>query len=221
MAQDSPVVMLTALGRRSVAIAIRWTNVINQETQMMPKQVRRAAIAMSLCISLAACNSKELSRAKAASILSARYPRPLSSAIVLQADMTTHGKTQFEIQFKRLLELEEADGLLVTKSSVTPGFSFPTINAVLTQKGKAFAGSDTDFRYAKVKMCEEHFNEVTGISTSEQHAVVEYTIIDKNFTPFAQRNREVYGALPKPCVETPQKVQVVMQLYDDGWRLAQ
>ncbi|MGH2642971.1 MAG: hypothetical protein ACRDE2_03405, partial [Chitinophagaceae bacterium] len=65
----------------------------------------------------------------------------------------------------------------------------------------------------KVKLADEILDKITGIKTTHngKSAVVEYTTICENISPFA--------VLLKRDLHQPQKNKIYMSLYDDGWRI--
>ncbi|MGH2644686.1 MAG: hypothetical protein ACRDE2_12105 [Chitinophagaceae bacterium] len=65
----------------------------------------------------------------------------------------------------------------------------------------------------RIKIADEYLNEITGVrmSASGKNAVVEYTVICKNISPFA--------VLIKRDLRKPDDRRAYFSFYDDGWRI--
>jgi len=93
----------------------------------------------------------------------------------------------------------------------------------LTKKGETYDAGSPRAGVVAVRMCEQQFDQVTGIEMSKNNtaARVEYTWKLGNLTPFGQRQTEVLGQASVCGNLAPQPDSVSLSLYDDGWRIAQ
>ena len=182
------------------------------------------AVLVLLCVLCPACNSKELTRSKAAEILSKQFPRPVTYNLVigrigsLEPTLERHFKTDLG----RVEKLEQADGLISVAWTETPRHE---VRVELSDKGKScVAGGGTKdgvMEWVPVRVCEDQFGEVTGITMIDpNNAQVDYTSKRGNLTPFGRQQIKGGGANSIPCSDVePKKESAILTLYDDGWRI--
>lgn len=126
---------------------------------------------------------------------------------------------------KRLLSKFQQDGLLEyaleRRESVLykggPAVSFEVYAISLTDKGKGYAGKESEGEDERVnvalKLCERHIAEISGIETpTPQSAIVHFSYKALNPTPFGKE-------APKVCSGEVRKGKAEFGVFDDGWRV--
>lgn len=153
-------------------------------------------------------NNKELSREEAMSLIrqEVHYPKVFDFEI---------NRVDQDRARKVLDAGLEANGLVtVQRTQKLIDVGKPIIH--FTDKAKPFflplPKNENPEKVQVVKLADEELAEVTGIKTSGngKNAVVEYTTVYKNLTPFA--------ALVKRDLTNKQVHKAYFSLYDDGWK---
>jgi hypothetical protein len=187
---------------------------------------------LCFCVLFSGCNSKGLTRSKAAEIISKTFPRPVTSNFAVgRSDAGAGTMEQFlKTSAGRMRKLEQDDGLLsltwegVTRNAL--GMTMAIVRVDLTDKGKSYIVGQNNPQanggYVAIKMCEQQFNEITGITMADRNtARVDYTWKLGELTPFAKSQNEVLGKAAFSCASfQPVGDSLAMTLYDDGWRIA-
>ena len=202
-----------------------------------------AGIALSVCVLLAGCGSKELTRSKAATLIKQQLIKDgvnrMSDKLVL-GDLEVpyptlegwihddQGGRLYAIFAKRKLvglTLKGTVSRQVYKGSfgAMEPKEFGTINVHLTEEGKRYVmggeGIDNGHKYVPIVMCDQVLDSITGITLegSNQTARVEYKLKLVNPTPFALAESEWAG---RPICN-PELIDrsLMFRLFDDGWRI--
>lgn len=171
---------------------------------------RLTVILSSIAVLLIACsNNEELSREEALSLISRtmEYPKVIDYDIycsdpkfakkVLDAGLEEKGL----VEVQRTQKLRDIGKPLIQFSGKAEQYFLKT-----PEKEKSID-------VQKVKLAEEELQEVTGIKMMNdgKSAVVEYSTMYKNVTPFS--------SLVNTSFTEESTHQVNFALYDDGWRL--
>lgn len=175
------------------------------------------------------CSSNDLSRSKAAELITKQQKLPLTQTVVLgsyfknassapasgpfgisSACLVSGDGDKYADVEKALAELK-SNGLISigekTERSGECTYFYATTN--LTDEGKKFLVKESNGIH-EVKTCDLNFGEVTGIQIHEQlkTAEVDYTLKVANITPFG-----------KNISTQPIYRKATFTLYDDGWRI--
>lgn len=156
---------------------------------------------------LVSCGSKKLTREKAAELIKAEYPRTIDWDIYT-AD-PKHAARALDTK------LEEEGYITLKRKQTLAEMGSPFI--FFTDKAKPYLletpEKDKKIDIQKVKLAEQHFNEITGmqILKNDKKAIVEYTVVYKNVTPFV--------AISNLKIEPKVDKKAYFALYDDGWRI--
>jgi len=113
------------------------------------------------------------------------------------------------IKFEEKREREEIPSLFFNRPS---GFQTWTLVKVsLTDEGKAYLIKETNDKF-KVKLWETDIVDISGVQEMEQEkrAKVDYTISNKNITPFGEKLSNKNKMTQKT---------IYFSLHDDGWRI--
>ncbi|RBL91685.1 hypothetical protein [Chitinophaga flava] len=160
-----------------------------------------------LALFLVSCSSKNLTRGKAAELIQPKYPRNIDWPI-----FTTDPKDVIKFLPTKL---EEEGYVIIKEKIVEGGWRRPYI--FFTDKSKSYLLETPEYDRSsgiqRVKVAEQYFSEITGVRMVKdgQKAIVEYSVINKNVTPFAQ-----VSALK---IVPTENCKAYFALYDDGWRL--
>ncbi|RAJ80107.1 hypothetical protein CLV59_105214 [Chitinophaga dinghuensis] len=159
--------------------------------------------------SLTACSSKKLSREQASEIIKKAYPRTIDWD-VFTADP--------QVAAKALSTQLEQDGYItIQRKQTLSEMGNPFIS--FTEKSKPYLlatpEKDKAYKIQKVKLAEQHFNSITGMQllSNDKKAIVEYTVVYKNVTPFVP--------ISTLKIEPELKRKAYFALYDDGWRIVE
>ncbi|MEC5143206.1 hypothetical protein [Chitinophaga sp. 212800010-3] len=158
---------------------------------------------------LSACSSKKLGREQAAEIIKKAYPRTIDWDIYT-ADPQSAAKALNT-------KLEQDGYIIIQKKQSLADIGNPFIS--FTEKSKPYLmetpEKDKAINVQKVKLAEQHFKEVTGMQllSNDKKAIVEYTVIYQNVTPFVP--------LSTLKIEPELKRKAYFALYDDGWRIVE
>ena len=156
------------------------------------------------------CSSQPIDKATAEKLIVEQngYPKPYDYEI-------SCGDMQVA---KKLLDLGfEADGLVsIAKSKSASEIGTPWVT--FTDKGKQYMlpTKEEDLKYQgqNVKLANQEFGEITGIvagGKDNKAAMVEYTVVNKNITPFSK--------MIKRDLTKPEKHKAYFVKYDTGWKL--
>ncbi|QJB29912.1 hypothetical protein HF329_00750 [Chitinophaga oryzae] len=154
-----------------------------------------------------ACSSKKLSREQASELIKKAYPRTVDWDIYT-ADPQTAAKALDT-------KLEQDGYITIQRRQSLSEIGNPFIS--FTEKAQPFLlatpEKDKDIKVQKVKLAEQHFKEITGMQllSNDKKAIVEYTVVYKNVTPFVP--------ISTLKVEPELKRKAYFALYDDGWRI--
>lgn len=170
------------------------------------------SITVLLCLAsllMAGCSLNKLTRENALHILQKEkvYPR------VVDYDLFC-GDPNYAV---KVLDagLEDQGYLTVDRTQKLIDIGKPIIH--LTEKAEPYLlptpKEDQISKIQRLKLADENLKEITGIriSGSGKNAVVEYTVICKNISPFA--------VLIKRDLQKPDTRKSYFSLYDDGWRI--
>lgn len=170
------------------------------------------SITVFLCLAsllTAGCSSNKLTRENALRVLQKEklYPR------ILDYDLFC-GDPNYAV---KVLDagLEDQGYLTVDRTQKLMDIGKPIIH--LTEKATHFLlptpKDDQISQIQRIKIADEFLKEITGIriSGNGKNAVVEYTVICKNISPFA--------VLLKRDLQKPDTRKSYFSLYDDGWRI--
>lgn len=169
--------------------------------------MKKLIITGMICLVLASCGTKELSRKEVLQILKqeVQYPKVIDYEVFC-AD-PQHAQKVIEAGL-------EKEGLLtVQKTQKLKDVGKPLIT--FTEKAQQYLlttpKDDKSLDVQKVKIAEEVLMEVTGIKQDTKSAVVEYKTVYKNVTPFASLVNSDFKQNPTRTAH--------FSLYDDGWRM--
>jgi hypothetical protein len=180
--------------------------------------------AMALC-SLIACTKRELSRTDAATAIaaSAKFPIPEAREIPSECQKSHHDGHLFLFTWQAInnerpvpdINLFVLNGLLTVTPHGQPGNWFSDVTLSFTDAAKVYQLPSKSG--LSVKLCDQVFNEITGIRTDEQSgtAVVEYSLRRTNWTPFGDYYRKQDSRAYPEVIAT----RATFTRYDDGWRL--
>ena len=162
-----------------------------------------------IALLLVSCGSQQLTKEKAAEIISQKYPKTIDWE-VFTAD-PKHAARALESK------LEDEGYITITKTQSLTDAGKPFIS--FTDKAGPYLLSVTDkdkeYSIQRVKVGELHFKEITDIQEQAdgQQAIVEYTVENLHTTPFAQ--------LSHYKLEGVKKEQAKFALTDDGWKMVE
>ncbi|PSK90796.1 hypothetical protein [Taibaiella chishuiensis] len=167
------------------------------------------AFALTAALLLSSCGNKSIDKATAEKLIVEQnsYPKPYDWEIFC-------GDVQ---EAKRLLDLGlEQDGLVIILKSKSLVDSTPWVS--FTDKGKAYLlptkEEDRKYNRQNIKLADQEFGEITGIvegGKDNKAAMVEYTLVYKNITPFSK--------VIKRDLSKPEKHKAYFVRYDTGWKL--
>jgi len=184
---------------------------------------------------LVGCSSKDLTRSKAAAIITRELHFPQPVALDIKLGRLAVGELTFDrfVGDNSFYKKASDQGLLTMAwqgTQTTNAFFVETHGLVtleLTDQGrKLMIGNEVPAsgqgmgytpKHAAIKLCEKEFDDVTGITALGPAlgniSTVEYQWKFGNLTPLGKAEAATCGSLE------PHKESVAMQLYDDGWRL--
>jgi hypothetical protein len=199
-------------------------------------------VLLALCVAMMACNSKELTRSKATQIIkqNIKFPQMLTDTIPIgefrvpqptfEAFMSDPlaGKSYKSLVDAGLVSLHWSRG--ERSAMLFGGRQSGIVLADLTAKGRLYVVGDNKLvaptggqRQITVRMCEKEFDKVTGITMIEgelgSKAKVEYAWKFENQSPF-EAVVEASSGSGQCSSNVTHSSAVIMQLYDDGWRIA-
>jgi hypothetical protein len=197
---------------------------------MLTLELRKASrtwlISALVLGSCSAC-SRDLSRSKAAELISSQQHLPRTQTITLSGKYLRRSWSRPVVGFGTVTlcvhegakygDVEDRLVYYQSKGLISIGFvrdngSCPAIYATvsLTNEGRKYIAAADSVESHKVKGFDLVFGDVTGIQTNEQFkaAQVDYTLKLTNITPFGSNA----GAEPIPRVAT-------FAQFDDGWRI--
>lgn len=165
----------------------------------------RTTFYVLIALLLVSCGSKELTREKAAEIITKKYPKtidwevftadPRHAARALETKLVDEGY----IKVATTQSLADAGQPLITFTSQGSQYLLP-----VTEKDKTYS-------IQRVKVGELHFKEIESIQPEgEGKAIVVYTVEHLHNTPFA--------ALSHYKLEGVEKKKARFSLTDDGWK---
>jgi hypothetical protein len=193
-------------------------------SRLLGMQQAALPFVLAAAIGLAGCNSKELTRSRAASLIEKNVNfkgNPIVSqlgvgeVVVKQTSLDEIFADPQIGKYYRALKKQEVEDFTLTGNM---------LSAKLTEKGMRFVtfGSPPQHGMGSVtiRLCDIAFDSVTGISMpSPDQATVEYVWKFVNKTPFEVASEEAFGVDKGPCGKNADnKGAVVLKLYDDGWR---
>ena len=169
----------------------------------------RTTFYVLIALLLVSCGSEELTREKAAEIISKKYPKTIDWE-VFTAD-PRHATRALETK----LEDEGYIKIQRTQSAADAGKPFISF----TDKGAKYllpaTEKDKQYNVQRVKVGELHFKEITSVQEQGdgKQATVEYTVEHMHITPFAQ--------LSHYKLEGVKKEKALFALSDDGWTMTE
>jgi len=168
---------------------------------------RSNKIGFFLCFLLSSCNSNELTRDKAASIIISYYNLPNRNSNYAFVNKKLNYVT-YKHEYDYLLE----NGIIEFHKNQIPGYTkYIETSVSLTPKGEQYLIEEDD-RQFRLRTCETNLGEVTGIrKILDNTAIVEYTFILENITPI--------GEWKKVDLNRKESRSLGFILYDDGWRM--
>jgi hypothetical protein len=191
-------------------------------TTLLPtaKLVFKMGLALATML-MCSCGSNDLSRPKAAELISRQLKLPMTETITLGKSYLKKswddswgvcmviGDKYPDVK-KWLDELQAKDLISISEDRQHEGtcnYLYATVT--LTDEGKKYLVKDADGAY-HLKADELTFGEVTGIQINEQlkTAVADYTLKRTNLTPFGSN-----------ISTQPITKQATFALFDDGWRI--
>lgn len=171
----------------------------------MKKNIKNTLLLITSLLILS-CSDK-LDRDKASEIIIKHYEYPNTETVTIPT----------YIKYSKLfsdLQKDIADSLLTQEISGRGfgvyGIMQATVHLELTEKGKKYVDDTTD---NSVILNERVFKEITGIKflDKETKAIIDFTAIRKNITPFGEHRDYKDG--------DEVKYSIPFSLYDDGWRI--
>ncbi len=178
--------------------------------------IMRILLAAIVSVALGGCgDSSNLSRDKAKVLIQdfagfnavAEYFPNESSAVVSWDGL--HLGTLNSREKDALLSNLVREGVITYS---TPPDSITSSPIALTEAGNKLM-IEKNNRFFKIKLCDRHIIEVTGIEqSSPQTAVIHFTYKTTNQTPFGKTT-------PKACSGETHEGGAVLNLFDDGWRV--
>lgn len=185
------------------------------------------AVALTFCMILAACGSKELSRSKAAKLIKEKFYTPQMIQDGMQTTQISNMNNNPVGQsgnamipghnLPDLRNYEKAGWITLVVRRCQTGICFVDVSmtskGVEESKGWKKITNVVGEKVWEVPKFQREFVEVTGITSSDPStAVVEYT---SRWIP--TENGKEMGEVPT----APKSNTVNFRLYDDGWRLIQ
>jgi hypothetical protein len=192
------------------------------------KLVLRVGLALAVML-ICSCNNNNLSRQKAAELISRQLKLPATQTIVLgsyfkrawsdpasgpfgisAACLVSGGDKTYSDVAQSLGELQSKGLISIGERNDHNGecnYLYATTN--LTEEGKKYLVKESDGVH-ELKAYDLAFGEVTGIQINEQlkTAEADYTLAVTNITPFGSN-----------VSTTPIVRKATFALYDDGWRM--
>lgn len=168
----------------------------------------RTTFYVLIALLMVSCGSKELTREKAAEIITKKYPKIIDWE-VFTAD-PRHAARALETK----LVDEGYIKVAKTQSAADAGKPFIIFTGQGSQYLLPVTEKDKTYSIQRVKVGELHFKEITNIQPQgDGKAIVEYTVEHLHNTPFA--------ALSHYKVEGVEKEKAMFALSDDGWTMVE
>ncbi|MDQ0109117.1 hypothetical protein [Chitinophaga terrae (ex Kim and Jung 2007)] len=162
-----------------------------------------------IALLLVSCGSQQLTKEKAAEIISKKYPKTIGWE-VFTAD-PKHAARALESK------LEDEGYIKITKTQSLADAGKPFIS--FTERAGPYllpvTDKDKEYSIQRVKVSELHFKEITNVmeQADGKQAVVEYSVEHRHTTPFAQ--------LSHYKLEGVKMEQAKLALTDEGWKMVE
>lgn len=192
------------------------------------KLVLKMGLALAIML-ICSCNSNDLSRQKAAELISKQQKLPVTQTFVLgsyfkssrsdpasgpfgmTAACLVSGGGEDYSEVKQVLTELQSKGLITVgeRTDKNGECNYIYATTTLTDEGKKYLVKESDGTH-EVKIYDLAFGEVTGIQINEQLKIAEadYTLKIINITPFGKNISTV-----------PIYRKATFALFDDGWRI--
>jgi len=184
------------------------------------------ATLIMMCVATTAC-SQNLTRATAKEIITRSLHFPTTDTRAILAKYVWGNGHYWQMSPPAIIDdsvrpeiMYLTSHFLMTESYVPgPGVGYNYIWLEFTDQSRPFMVKHSDPNqyndYHTVKICDFIIDEITGIRTNGDTAVVEYTLRRTNWTPFGEYYRQVDPDKYPEVVEQSTE----LQKYDDGWRV--
>ncbi|MBV7530424.1 hypothetical protein [Chitinophaga sp. sic0106] len=162
-----------------------------------------------IALLLVSCGSQQLTKEKAAEIISKKYPKTIDWE-VFTAD-PKHAARALDSK------LEDEGYIKIAKTQSLADAGKPFISFTDRSGPYLLPVTDKDKEYSiqRVKVSELHFKEITDVveQADGKQTIVEYTVEHRHNTPFAK--------LSHYKLEGEKKERAVFTLADDGWKMVE